>query len=344
MNSSLSSIFLNPVYSRTHQDQEDTSGEIGDGFQEGNEKPETSNDATKSEETDESNDDGSNNDLSSSGQNNECPNTNDLSNVPTFIGEDGCRYPCSSPDNNGQGNNPQSCPIGESSSQSPSGFSINEEQPIQTSQQQSLQPNPTQNSFTNPQINSDTTLSSIPNTETTTTTTTQKSFNHADQYKPGSGQTEFTIPGKSESLARPYTPGAGNAQVEGIPVRPDTNPRTPIDPGNIVTTILDKAYLTVITKMMNFYTNYLKVSDFEICVSTTVQSDGNSKDVNAIPNCAKGSGSGVQYTVQAPGSITIWVNNLDELGVKSVMIETPNLSNYINAHESKTSTIYISPY
>lgn len=227
----------------------------------------------------------------------------------------------------------------------------NTQQPIQPQQLTSQQPpqqntpsNPSQNTLTGPTIDSDSSLTNnIPNSETTTTTT-QKSFNPAGQFKPGSGQTELTIPGKSDSLARPYTPGAGNAQVEGIPVQPNTNPRTPVDPGNIQITIPDKAYLTVITKMMNFYTGFLKVSDFEICVSTTVQSYGNSKDVNAIPSCAKGSGSGVQYTVQAPGSITIWVDNLDELGVRSLMIETPNLSNYMNAHESKTSTIYISPY
>ena len=225
----------------------------------------------------------------------------------------------------------------------------NTPQPVQPQQQTSQQPSqqdtpsdPSQNTLTGPTIDNDTSLSNNPNSDTTIPT--QKNFKFADKYRPGSGQTELTIPGKSDSLALPYTPGAGNTQVEGIPAQPNTNPQTPIDPEKIVTTLPDKAYLTVITKMMNFHTNYLKVSDFEICVSTTVQSDGNSKDVNAIPSCAKGSGSGVQYTVQAPGLITLWVNNLDELGVKSVMIETPNLNNYINAHESKTSTIYISPY
>lgn len=226
----------------------------------------------------------------------------------------------------------------------------NTQQPIQPQQQTSQQPpqqntpsNPSQNTLTGPTIDSDSSLTNnIPNSETTTTT--QKSFNPAGQYKPGSGQTELTIPGKSDSLARPLTPGAGNAQVEGIPVQPNTNPQTPIDPGNIPTSIPDKAYLTVITKMIGFYTGYLKVSDFEICVKSTIQTDGKSRDVNAIPGCANGSASGVQYTVQAPGLITIWVNNLDELGVQSVMIETPNLNNYISAYESKTSTIYISPY
>jgi hypothetical protein len=55
-------------------------------------------------------------------------------------------------------------------------------------------------------------------------------------------------------------------------------------------------------------------------------------------------GSGFQYTVQTPGSKTIWINNLCKLGVKSVMVETPNLSNNIDAFETKSSTISISPY
>ncbi|HEU5119903.1 MAG TPA: hypothetical protein VFT71_02855, partial [Candidatus Nitrosocosmicus sp.] len=216
----------------------------------------------------------------------------------------------------------------------------------QTSQQppqQNVQSNPSQTTFANPRIDSDTSISNVPNTETTTTTT-QKSFNPIGQYKPGSGQTELSTLGKSDGLARPYTPGGANDRVVGIPSQPNTNPQTPIDPGNIPTTIPDKAYLTVITKMMNFYTGFLKVSDFEICVKTTIQTDGKFRDVDAIPRCANGSSSGFQYTVQAPGSITIWVNNLDELGVKSVIVETPNLSNHIDAFETKSSTIYISPY
>ena len=279
-----------------------------------------------------------------SGQSNECPDTSDFGNVPTFIGQDGCEYPCPAPDTIDLNNIPERCPL-ESPSQTTTSFSINEERPIQQQQQQNVQSNPSQNTFTGPKIDSDTTTATnIPNTETTKTMTTQKSFNPAGKFKPGSGQTELTIPGKTDGLARPYTPGAGNDQIAGIPTQPNTNPQTPIEPGKIITTIPDKAYLTVITKMMNFYTGFLKVSDFEICVQTTIQTDGNSRTVDAIPRCTDGSSSGVQYTVQAPGSITIWVDNLDGLGVQSLMIETPNLSNYINAHETKTSTIYISPY
>ena len=273
-------------------------------------------------------------------QNKKCPNTSAFSNVRTYIGQDGCQYPCPSSDSINQDNIPESC-LAESSSQSAARFSVNEENSIKPQQQttepsqQNVQTTSSQNAFVNPGINSDTS-SGVFNSELTTT---QKSFNPAGKLRSGLGQTESSIPGKSNGLSRPLTPGSGNAQVEGIPIEPNTNPQTPIDPGNIPTSIPDKAYLTVITKMIGFYTGYLKVSDFEICVKSTIQTDGNSRDVDAIPRCANGSASGVQYTVQAPGSITIWVNNLDELGVQSVMIETPNLNNYISAYESKTSPI-----
>jgi hypothetical protein len=344
------------VYATNQEQQEDLSSENNDGSPVENEDSGTTQDNVNSEQSEESNSEQNSNDdsySSSSDQSNTCPDTKDFANVPTYIGEDGCLYPCISLDKNGQGNNPESCPV-ELPLQSSSGFSINEERPIQSQPQttqepqQNTQTNPSQSTLVSPRIDSDTTattLNNIPNTEITTTTApTQKSFSPAGKYKPGSGQTELSIPGKSDSFARPYTPGAGNTQAEGIPSQPNTNPQTPIDPGNIPTTIPDKAHLTVITKMMNFYTGFLKVSDFEICVQSTIQTNGNSRTVDAIPRCANGSSSGVQYTVQAPGSITIWVDNLDELGVQSLMIETPNLSNYINAYESKTSTIYISPY
>ena len=331
-----------------NQEEAQSSSENEDSPDEANSESESSQGTTDSDQSD-NNSRGNDDDISSTNQNTACPNITELSNVPTFIAQDGCEYPCPLPDSVDQSNIPQGCPV-ESPSQTTTGFVINEEQPIQLQQplqtstnepQENTQPNPNQNTFVNPRINSDTASDISTNGETITT---QKTFNPASQFKPGSGQTELTIPGKSDGVARPYTPGAASDRVVGIPTQPNINPQTPIDPGNIPTTIPDRAYLTVITKMMNFYTGYLKVSDFEICVQTTVQTDGKSRTVDAIPRCANGSASGVQYTVQAPGSITIWVDNLDELGVRSFMIETPNLSNYINAHESKTSTIYISPY
>jgi hypothetical protein len=167
----------------------------------------------------------------------------------------------------------------------------------------------------------------------------QKSFNPSGQYKPGSGQTELTIPQKSDSFARPYTPGGGNSQIEGIPNQPNTNPQTPLNPGNIPTNIPAKGYVTVITKVLGFY-NGIQASNFEVCVDSTVKVDGKERNTDASPPCAYGSGLGTKYIVQAPGNLGIGVKNLRPV---SYMVEHP-LSMYVDAYESKTITIYISPY
>jgi hypothetical protein len=117
-------------------------------------------------------------------------------------------------------------------------------------------------------------MSNIPNTETTT-----KSFNPAGQFNPGSGQTELNLPGSSDSLARPLTPGAGSVEVEGIPSQPNTNPQTPIDPGNIPSKIEDRlAYLTV-------YSNSTTIKPVEICVfiSHPYEVEGNPYCIEASP-------------------------------------------------------------
>jgi hypothetical protein len=340
----LSSISSQDLVYATNEQHEDASFENGDGPFQGSDESNIPQGSTESEQTEESNKKGSSNgngnDLSTSSQNNECPDTIDLSDVPTFIGEDGCQYPCPTYDNSGQGNVPQGCPI-EASPQTTPSLSINEERPIQPLQQQPQQqqntpPNPNQNTLINPRINSDT-AGDISTTKETMTT--QKSFNPAGKYKPGSGQTELTIPGKLDGMARPYTPGGGNTQVEGIPVQPNTNPQTPFNPGDVPTNIPAKGYATVITKVLGFF-NGIQASNFEVCVDSTVITDGKERNTDASPPCAYGSGLGAKYTVQAPGNIGISVKNLRPV---SYMVEHP-LSMDIAAYESKTFTIFISPY
>ena len=300
------------VYATTQQ-EEDESFENSE-FTEGDEGSETTQVAIDSEQTEGSDTDENNNDngndLSSPDQNNNCPDTSDLSNVPTFIGKDGCQYPCLSPDNNGQGNIPQSCTI-ELPSQSSSGFSINEERPIQSQQQQqtteqplqqNTQTNPIQNTLTGQRIGSDTTTtttttSNIPNTETTTST--KKSFDPAGQLRSGSGQSELRIPGKSDDLAGPLTPGAGNAEVEGIPSQPNTNPQTPIDPENIPTKVEDRwAHLVVYSNFTN--PNRQTPIDAEVCVYISYP-----YEIKANPYCIEGSFDGTLHLVQAPGLVGI---------------------------------------
>ena len=157
--------------------------------------------------------------------------------------------------------------------------------------------------------------------------------------KPGSGQIQTKIPSLSNDPSKPFTPGGGNPQVEGIPNQPNTNPQTPINPGNIPTNIPAKGYITVITKVLGFY-NGLQAYDFEVCVDSTVTTDGKEHNTDASPPCANGSGLGFRYTVQAPGNVGIAVKNLRPV---SYMVEHP-LSMDISAYESKTFTIYITPY
>ena len=276
MNSQPSLLLLvsqNTVYASTQQQQEDSSSENNDGSPVGNEDSDTTQEIVDSEQSEGSNGEQNSNDdsdSSSSDQSNTCPDTNEFADVPTYIGQDGCLYHCISPDNNGKANNPQSCPV-KLPSQSSSGFSINEERPIQ-SPQQNVQTTPGQNTFTNPRVDSDTAITnSIPNTETTTPT--QKSFSPAGQYKPGSGEIDSNIPLLSNDFSQPFTPGAGNAQVEGTGL----------------------AYLTV-------YPNFTYTEPVEICVFTT-----HPYEVKANPYCIEPYRDGTFHALQAPGLIGIRV-------------------------------------
>ena len=147
------------------------------------------------------------------------------------------------------------------------------------------------------------------------------------------------VPSILNDPSKPFTPAGGNPQVEGIPNQKNTNPQTPLNPGNVPTNIPAKGYVTVITKVLGFY-NGVQASYFEVCVDSTVITDGKEHKTDASPPCATGSGLGSKYTVQAPGNIGIGVKNLRPV---SYMVEHP-LSMYIDAYESKTFTIYITPY
>jgi hypothetical protein len=299
------SVFQNKVYATTQQQQEDSSSENNDSSPDANEGSETTHENVDPEQSEGSNgeqnsNDEDGNDSSSSDQSNTCPDTNDFADVPTYVGQDGCQYPCISPNNNGQGNIPQSCPV-ELPSQSSSGFSINEERPIQSQSQpqtteepqQNTQTNPSQNTFVSPKIGSDTT-SNIPTSETTSTT--QKSLNPAGQFKPGSGQTESNIPLLSNDFSKPFTPGAGNAQVEGIGL----------------------AYLTV-------YPNFTYTGPVEICIFTS-----HPYEVKANPYCIEPYSDGTFHALQAPGLIGIRVSgNADT-------VDTSNCEFYIYPKQSKS--------
>ena len=273
-------------------------------------------------------------DPSQSDQSNGCPDIDSSADTPTYVDQDGCHYPCPSAHSNDQDITPAGCPL-ELSSQSSSGLSINEENPIQSRQplqtttnepQQNVQTSPSQNTLVNPRINSDT-ASDIPNAEKTTTAP-QKSFNPAGQFKPGSGQTESSVPGKSDSVARPLTPGGGNAEVEGIPAQPNTNPVTPLDPGNIPTNIPGReAFLTV-------YSNFTNPDpaipiDAEICVYIS-----SPYEIKANPYCIEGSFDGTFHAVQAPGLIGIRASS-----GSFDTVDTSSCEIYIYPKESKSCVV-----
>ena len=294
-------------------------------------------------------------DPSQSEQSNGCPNTdtNDFANVPTYAGQDGCVYPCPSSDTNYQINIPEGCPLA-SSSQPTAGFSINEERPIQPQQQQAEQSqqnvptNTSQTIFASPRINSDTTItttSNIPNTETTTTTTaTQKSFNPAGQFKPGSGQTELKLPETSsdpvagqykpgsgqteltvpEQSADPYTPGAGNDERKGSLLIPNSNLQTPIEPGNIPSERegIRDAFVSVELILTGEFKQQFRVADYDICVETGIKDDyGDWYDTPADPPCSVAHSPITIFKVQAPGSIFITKNH------KSPIVDSVSIAN-----------------
>ena len=146
------------------QEETQTSSENEDGPDETNSESESSQGAADSDPSESNSKGNGDNDVSSTNQNSNCPNITEISNLPLYIGQDGCQYPCPSFDSNDENNIPEGCPI-EPSSQTNTGFSVKEENPTQLPsqeqqqfEQQNSQNNPNQNAFVNPAINSDTIL------------------------------------------------------------------------------------------------------------------------------------------------------------------------------------------
>ncbi len=204
------------------QEETQSSSENEDGPDETNSESESSQGAADSDQS-ESNSKGNGDNLSSTNQNSNCPNITEISNLPLYIGQDGCQYPCPSFDSNDENNVPEGCPI-EPSSQTNTGFSVKEENPTQLPsqeqqqiEQQNGQNNSNQNAFVNPAINSDTSTA-ISNSESPTTT--QKSFTPTGKLRSGPAQTESSIPSLSNDLSKPKPSDSGNVEAEGTPLVP----------------------------------------------------------------------------------------------------------------------------
>ena len=193
-----------------NQDNAQSSSENEDGPDQVNSESESSKGAADSDQSESNSNRNDDNDLSSTNQNTSCPNITEISNLPLYIGQDGCQYPCPSLDSNDQDNVPDGCPV-EPSSQTNTGFSVKEENPTQMPSQdqeqieqpqqpqQDSQNNPNQNAFVSPSINSDTSTA-VSNSESPTTT--QKSFTPLGKLRSGTTQTESSIPLLSNDVSK----------------------------------------------------------------------------------------------------------------------------------------------
>jgi hypothetical protein len=105
----------------------------------------------------------------------------------------------------------------------------------------------------------------------------------------------LNIPKSFFDPSGPFNPGIGNTQREGIPGQVDTNPATPVEPGNIPSKIEDRvAHLTV-----NIKPNLTE--PFEICVLISQP-----YEVQGNPYCVQTSGGeSTTHVLQAPGLIDI---------------------------------------
>lgn len=303
--------------------------------------PEETSDNSEQERSNDNNDDN----MDSINQNNECPEINSQSNVPTFVGQDGCQHACSDFDNKNQMNIPSACNVEPTQSTSfvPSTSPSQSEDERQSEQQKQQLSQSTNATSTSPQktVTDSTIGSGIINSRLNTETgpASVESFNPAGPLKPGPGNTKIGDSIKSFDPTGPVSHNPADLQRKGSMITPNTNSQTPIQPENIPIKIPDKGYVTVITKVLGFY-NGVQASDFQVCVDSESTTDGKEQNIPASPPCSIGSGLGFKYIVQAPGIISIGVNNLRPV---SFMVKHP-LSMDISAYESKTFTIYISPY
>lgn len=296
-----------PVYATTSEQDEEVqslSDENADDSNKVNDETKSSKEATESEqsESDVNDDDKDNNDFPSAKQDNDCVNTSNVnSNIPIYIGQDGCKYPCPLTESTDQSNIPVGCPTGPTSTSQPTA-GLSNRNTLQSEQhpQQNLDSNPNQNSFVSPTINSDT--GSAISTSETPTTTTQKSFVADGKLRGGTTQTGSSIPSLSNDLSKPKPTGSGNSKVEGTSLVPPSQTESSIPSLSLE----GPAFLTV---QSNFTTDDKNPHFAEICVYTS-----NPNEIKANPYCNYAALPGMFYTVQASGLLGIKVNtNFDKV-------------------------------
>jgi hypothetical protein len=138
-------------------------------------------------------------------------------------------------------------------------------------------------------------------------------FSPSGKFKPGSGESQTNIPAAtSNDPVGPFTPGGGNAERNGSSVIPDntTDPRTPVEPGNIPTHIGDRwAHLTVHFTTDN---NYPMIYCIATAGPTYIQYKANPYCVQTNENTS------TFHLLQAPGYLNVSIGNfVDNLGGSS---------------------------
>lgn len=305
-----------PIYATTAEqegnDQEETqtsSDENDNDSDKANGESKSSKETTESEqsESDITDDDKNHNDFPSAKQDNDCTNTSDInSNIPIYIGHDGCKYPCPLPESTDQSNIPVGCPTGPTSTSQPiTGLSNGNTLQSEKQPQQNPDSNSNQNAFVSPTINSDTS-SAISNGETPTTTT-QKSITSAGKLRGESTQTESNIPSLKLGYdpAKSLTPGGGLAERDTSKPFDPSKPFTPGSQTSAISGFEGDAHLVV-------YSNYTHAKIPPIakyCVSTHSSSVIKSlrTEAPANPYCIDADFYGTLHTVQAPGTVEIKV-------------------------------------
>ena len=216
------------------------------------------------------------NDVSSTNQNSNCPNITEISNLPLYLGQDGCQYPCPSFDSNDQDNVPEGCPIEPLTSQTNTGFSVKEENPTQLPSQEQQQTSTRKIVRTvqtkMPLLVHQLTVILVLLFLIVKATTTQKSFTPAGKLRSGPTQTESSIPLLSNDVSKPKPSDSGNAEVEGTPLVPPSQTESSIPS---LSALKDLAFLTVET---NFTTDYKTPHFAEVCVHTS-----NPNEIKANP-------------------------------------------------------------
>lgn len=304
-NSFLVSHTYNLAYATTSQQEDPEEDQTSPANDDNSDKVNTESESSQrgiadSDQSDNNSNRNDDNDDSSTDQNSNCPNDLQNSNIPLYIGQDGCQYPCPSIDGNDEVNIPEGCSIEPSSSPKASTeFSVKEENTAQTpsqeqqqvelpqqqQQQQNSQDNSNQNAFVSPSINSDSSTSTFNNEAPALP---EKDITSAGKLRSGTTQTESIIPLLPNDASKPF------------------DPSKPFNSGSQTASISGFQGIAYLVIYSNFtHANIPPIAKY--CVSTHSSSVIQSirTEAQANPYCIDADFYGTLHTVQAPGIVEV---------------------------------------